>query len=372
MTVTLETRGETAVGRAVHPAVPGKAVPAQPIGDGRGDPAEAGSDAGQNLRDARKVGAGIASPHRAEPDDRAGVGDGGGRSNFDTQRIGASTIATLTELQATRRACIKAQIRLTNAAGAFVRRWLGWSADLPEKDAAAIKKRATAAVAAIEAGKTPDLPSDVAGIVVPFVEAAIDGRQPFDTMRAEAEKRMEALAKSLPVWPWVQGVKGFGAKGLAVIIGETGDLSNYANPGKVWKRLGLAPYDGCAGSTWGRESQRPRSLAKDEWIALGYRPTRRAEVFAMVDDMLLRHQWRAEKDGIPAHPIGPYGKVYGARRAHTAVTHPDWTPGHAKADATRYMAKRLIRDLWCVWNGREPTDPAEVMAVLAGLKRGVA
>jgi hypothetical protein len=38
--------------------------------------------------------------------------------------------------------------------------------------------------------------------------------------------------------------------------------------------------------------------------------------------------------------------TYDARRAHTAVTHPDWTDGHSHNDALRVASKAILRDLW--------------------------
>jgi len=43
---------------------------------------------------------------------------------------------------------------------------------------------------------------------------------------------------------------------------------------------------------------------------------------------------------------GEYRKVYEARREHTAITHPDWTPGHSHNDGLRIVSKRILRDLW--------------------------
>lgn len=42
----------------------------------------------------------------------------------------------------------------------------------------------------------------------------------------------------------------------------------------------------------------------------------------------------------------PYRPVYDQRRAHTAVTHPEWTPGHSHNDALRVVSKAILRDLW--------------------------
>lgn len=43
---------------------------------------------------------------------------------------------------------------------------------------------------------------------------------------------------------------------------------------------------------------------------------------------------------------GEYRDLYDERRAHTAVSHPDWTPGHSHNDALRIVSKRVLRDLW--------------------------
>jgi hypothetical protein len=46
-----------------------------------------------------------------------------------------------------------------------------------------------------------------------------------------------------------------------------------------------------------------------------------------------------------------YGEVYTKRRAHTAVTHPDWTKGHSDMDGRRIMVKKFLSDLWSEWRG---------------------
>jgi hypothetical protein len=49
---------------------------------------------------------------------------------------------------------------------------------------------------------------------------------------------------------------------------------------------------------------------------------------------------------VPACPCSPYRVTYDMRRAHTAVTHPEWTDGHSHNDALRIAAKAILRDLW--------------------------
>jgi len=42
----------------------------------------------------------------------------------------------------------------------------------------------------------------------------------------------------------------------------------------------------------------------------------------------------------------PYRPVYDARRARTAMTHPEWSAGHSHNDALRIVSKAILKDLW--------------------------
>src|SRR5699024_9665846 len=72
----------------------------------------------------------------------------------------------------------------------------------------------------------------------------LQARSILEPNRLNVEKMMAREAKKLPVAKWVDGIKGFGIGSLAAVIGETGDLNNYATHSKLWKRLGLAVIDG--------------------------------------------------------------------------------------------------------------------------------
>ena len=183
-------------------------------------------------------------------------------------------------------------------------------------------------------------------------------RKPADEKRAAAEKAMEKAAKDLPVFPFVESIRGAGALGLATIIAETGDLSNYAYPAKVWKRLGYAPYDGHAGSTWKREKWRPRALTKDEWITNPFSGERYA-LMAQIATWLVNSQWigAAKSKSGEGEPNGPYGAIYATRRARTKETHPDWTDGHRRNDALRVTMKKFLLDLWSEWDRCAKSEP---------------
>ena len=161
-------------------------------------------------------------------------------------------------------------------------------------------------------------------VSLPLIEA----RTVIHSHRKPLEKRLEKLAKELPVWPWVESVRGFGAVSLAQIIGETGDLSNYDNPAKVWKRMGLAVMD---------DGTRQRRVAGADAIAHGYVPRRRSVMF-VIGDVLVK----SNRDG-------EYRTLYLSRKEYEREHHPEMTPMQLHRRAQRYMEKRLLRDLWRDW-----------------------
>ena len=288
----------------------------------------------------------------------------------------APTITALIELQRQRLFCIKSQSRCDRSTEAFIARFMGFKADADEKDRKEVFARATALRRAVEKGghisdenHVATAPADGEGrssydnqsdhalsVCTPIILNSAAARKSWDDLRTTAEKQMRKLAKVLPVYAWAETVKGFGDLGVAIIVGETGDLANYATKEGVWKRLGLAVIDG--------ERQQRRSNV-DEAAAHGYSPRRRAEIWTLADS-LFKHQWRGDKDedGIsplkskkpvaePACATGPYGAVYGKRKTHTEGRE-GWTSKRRDNDARRIMTKALVEDIWRVWNGKPP------------------
>lgn len=164
-------------------------------------------------------------------------------------------------------------------------------------------------------------------------EPLISARATVEVSRKAEEKTLTKLGKALPAWSFVEGVRGCGPLMLAQIIGETGDLSFYANPGKVWKRLGLAPYNGKAPSTW--RSGKDGKLTAEEWVEIGYSPARRSLMYNLGDCFI--------KAG------GEYKALYDERKQYELDRAPEMTKGHAHMRAHRYIVKRFIRELWKAW-----------------------
>ncbi len=270
----------------------------------------------------------------------------------------------LAEFQVQRRGDIRAVNRLNNTIHAYARRAMGWSLALPEAERKKINGRAERFVRQVMADGSapPDEEDRLYDAVAPRIDIFRQSMSPLIADRTRIEKEMRKLGRGLSAWSgFGADVKGFGELGLAVIVGECGNLANYDGPYKINKRLGLAPYDGHSGKAWRIPKWRPRELTAEEWKEyLDYSPQRQAEIYSVITDPLFRAQTVAARRVGGDHrvldtqftDVAPYRLVYDARRVHTAETHPDWTKMHSHKDALRIMTKALIRDLWCAWNGR--------------------
>jgi hypothetical protein len=286
--------------------------------------------------------------------DAAPGGEGFEPSDNQCSGALASTLDRLRALQRQRQFCIVSQSRCDRSAEAFIARVIGYSADADEKTRKELFKRASDFRREVEKAQGGEGQGGqghqrwpALAACVPIVINSAIARGAWDGLRDQAEKEMRRLARTLPGYAWVQSVKGFGDLGFAIIVAETGDLAGYATKERVWKRLGLAVISGI---------RQQRRSGAEEAAAHGYSPKRRSEVWTIADSMF-RQQWRGAKDDTPAQAAGVYGEVYGRRKAHTATR--EWTLKHRDNDARRIMAKRLVEDLWRVWNGKAPLGSVE-------------
>ena len=156
--------------------------------------------------------------------------------------------------------------------------------------------------------------------------------------RLKMERMLVAEAKQHPVFAtFVEPLHGFGALGFAQIIGECGDLSLYANPAKVWKRMGVGMVNAA-----GQAPERQRRCADvAKALAHGYNPRRRSVLYVIADSLMKKKN--------------SYREFYVAKKADLAVKYPNRSKAHLHNDALRRMGKNLLRDLWVHWNGQQPT-----------------
>lgn len=188
-------------------------------------------------------------------------------------------------------------------------------------------RRLRAAGEPLPPGKFPETTKADAAMVIATRQRFFTIRDVIETERKACQKELLKLVKPLPVMAWVGTVKGLGLPSVAAIIGEAGDLAAYSNPGKLWKRMGLAVIDG--------KGQGKRNNA-EEALRHGYSPARRSEMH-VVGDCLVRAG-------------GPYADLYRERKAYEAER-DGITKMHAHKRALRYIEKRLLRQMWQAWRG---------------------
>lgn len=185
-----------------------------------------------------------------------------------------------------------------------------------------------------------DLAAEMLAVCAPFLES----RALIEAQRKQTEKQMTEQAKTLPAAQWVESVRGFGMMGFASIVGEAGDLSNYANPAKLWKRLGLAVIKG------ERQQRKPGAEALEH----GYSPERRSVIWTIGDSLFRangdysdlcreRKEYEREKAAEQGLTVCPAAKIPANGKENYR------SDGHVHNRAKRYMEKRLIRDLWRIW-----------------------
>ena len=255
----------------------------------------------------------------------------------------AARILILKEAQAQRVTLVRALVAHENTPRALARRALGWKLELPEKDRAKIVRRAAVLVDALQSGEqvpvgTEQVAASIAGLVLAFAASA----EPLHAERLKCERILREGAETLPVWPWVEAVPGFGALGLAQIVGSCGDLDEWRSPAGLWKRFGLAPracYDDV--TLDGRPCNKM--------------PKRRRSVMYVIGDSLLKGNKTGDGNN------GVYRELYLERRAYEVARNPAFDKGidkktgkqkvtkHCHLRAQRYVEKRLLRDLWRAW-----------------------
>jgi hypothetical protein len=149
---------------------------------------------------------------------------------------------------------------------------------------------------------------------------------------------------------------------LAIVVGECGDLANYANPAKLWRRMGCSPwvFNGktLMGATWksGKEGKLPAS----EWELFGYSPRRRS-ISYLIGEGILRQNGsqearKAYEIGGVSYPArlarlcGPYRARYDYAKNACAENHPDYKPLRCHLHGMLLGTKLLIKNLWIEWN----------------------
>lgn len=263
--------------------------------------------------------------------------------------------AELQALQRQRSVVLKSRNMQANRLQAVVAGTLGYSAAMPEKERRKKFAEAAALIKAVaESGDDSGFNS--------VIRTTLIGIDAFNALKDTFEREMVRLARRLPVAAWVQAPqrRGFGLLFLAIVVGEAGDLSDYANPAKLWRRMGCAPWSfggkTLMAATWrsGKEGKLPAS----EWESYGYSPRRRSIAYLIGEGIVKQNtvlggsaDAYAETDsGSAAAVPGPYRLRYDEAKARARELHPEYSDLRCHRHAMLLATKRLLRDLWVEWH----------------------
>lgn len=178
----------------------------------------------------------------------------------------------------------------------------------------------------------------------------------------DAELGLTKQMKKHPLGPWVKAQKGVGEKQAARLLASIGDpywhvVENRPRTvSELWAYSGLSvlrneeftgPFGAGASLPGEGVAQRRKKGVKSNWSA---NAKSRAYLVAMSClKQLVKPCERIDEDSVKHVDdctCSPYRVVYDDRRAHTANTHPDWTPGHSHNDAIRVSSKEILKNLW--------------------------
>ena len=260
----------------------------------------------------------------------------------------------LQQLQRQRSIVIKSRNMQLNRLRAIIACTLGYDPNrMGEKDRTAKFKEADGLLADVKAGKRDH---EFREIILTTLKAT----DAFDQLQEGFEVGMLALVKLLPVASWAEAKEqtGFGLLSLAKIVGECGDLSNYANPAKVWRRMGCAPWQfgdkTLMGATWrgGKQGKLPAS----EWEQFGYSPRRRSVAY-LIGEGLMKQNYKQAKTAKGTKKrvwTGPYRERYEEARKVFDQRHPECQEdGKKKRSQLHGMLlaiKLLLKNLWIEWH----------------------
>jgi hypothetical protein len=303
-----------------------------------------------------------------------------------------SICRTLQSMQRQKVFARRQRIRGENAITAYVA-WnaCGFHAGLPsEAERLELWKKAEKVIKEIDDGdRTLDADQALANDDSPFddersrvtgvVRVSQISRKVWRDYENAIVKEMERLAGQLPVAEWLKTKEcdGISLGMLATLVGEAGNLSNYPNPAKLWKRLFGAPIEKngkvMMPSRWRLEG----GLSAEEWEAAGYSPKRHSTQQQLKENIVRQNRTK-DQETKEITWVGPYRRRYDEARERTRVTHPEWwvcskcegtgkiskkkcanckgtgeVTMHVHRHAQLLAAKRFVRDLWNKWHGVE-------------------
>lgn len=211
---------------------------------------------------------------------------------------------------------------------------------------------------------TPDADGVLRGSAMPLAHPEVARLAALVQMVEAAEHQavlnLQRAMRSHPLGPWVKAQRGIGEKQAARLLAKIGDpcvnatAGTYRTVSQLWAYCGLhVVAGGDPGQSNADTHTRPAGVAarRQKGQKANWSTDAKTRAWLIVQSCMKQLDASCKTDtGIAEHVEGcgcsPYRVVIDQRRQRTAMTHPEWTPGHSLNDAMRVASKRLLRDLW--------------------------
>lgn len=156
-------------------------------------------------------------------------------------------------------------------------------------------------------------------------------------MEVQLTRQLERIVKAHPMGPWIASQKGIGFKQAGRLLSVIGDPYLNSSTGERRRVSQLWGYCGLG------VLQVPSKDNPD--ILVGEAPRLKRGQRANWSTNAKTRAYLVATSCIKQTGT-TYREVYDRRRAHTAITHPDWTDGHSHNDALRVLSKYILKQMW--------------------------
>lgn len=188
-------------------------------------------------------------------------------------------------------------------------------------------------------------------------QAVLDG---LAALEHGAELALKRQLRVHPLHGWIKGTVGVGEKQAARLLAAIGDPywnTLHNRPRTVSELWAYAGYkviladrgttDTPTGRVGGEQSDGdPGQHGHETQDALAGVAVRRKKGRRSNWSSVAKMRAYLIAESCIKQSRSPYRGLYEKRRAHTAITRPDWTAGHSHNDALRVVAKEVLKDLW--------------------------
>ena len=241
------------------------------------------------------------------------------------------------------------------------KRPLLWQAYLHWDELVEMRKRHTNRLSAITRGAS--------NLDATFERNVMEHMQ-IDTLLNYAEKTMVGCGKVTAgaIWPWITGIRGLGAGGLAAqLIAQIDDIGNYPNVSKLWRFCGYGLYEywqtpggkivaPLVGWQVDPEDKRKRIRVRPEpspnWTIVRI-PDRGVTGWLLPYNRRLKSVCYLVTDQFIKQQTPAYVDFYYAAKEEERRLHPDLSLMHTHRRAMRKTTKLFLQHLWSVWREAE-------------------